>query len=530
MEIKLPEIDIAGTTFFFDINEIVLVQKDDPENKIYFNNMWDHGDYYAFHYSPKTKNYHPVKFRPEGYSDGEVEKLGHLLMNNPVEYVEIPRIGKLDPNGMCRKYGCTREDLLIKSDFEIMVNQDIFKSRMEGTPVTIELAGITYEIDLKYNCLRPKDEQVEEIFLDKYHYDSYIEDAGVYHLLYNIQERRAESSWPDGTEGFTILAVPNLFRLDPIGGNLHYGDDPRWGLLYETLQMHHVADTVPWDDYNIEVMDDELLKLRKDLEDKKQDGEPVINIMGDVFIVDVGQYRLYQKGNEGNILSLHDWQEVEGGYGFYYDTALKNIPREKYDLETTHYVEIPEFTKMAPMEVAEKEKITLRKALVMTDFELMVNKYTFENRLNGQLPYLLLEGNKFLVDVQNGLLRPEYRGDAPEIELSAIQKYYQADQECYHIPYNPVTRTMEDLEYRQINDLPKDVVILSFPSERLMDPVGWNIKHGFDPRMGLKTIGLRNTVIAGRLSDLRTEKSFGQTKRTAVTPPKGKKQKRGRGL
>lgn len=185
---NLPEIEIAGTTFFFDINEIALVQKNDHENKIYFNNMWDNGDYYAFHYSPKTKNYHPVRFRPVGYSDGEVEKLGQLLMNNPVEYVEIPRLGKLDPSGMCRKYGCTREDLLIKSDFEIMVNQDIFKSRMEGTPVTIELAGINYEIDLKYNCLRPKDERVEEIFLDNYHYDSYIEDTGVYHLLYNIQE------------------------------------------------------------------------------------------------------------------------------------------------------------------------------------------------------------------------------------------------------------------------------------------------------------------------------------------------------
>lgn len=111
-----------------------------------------------------------------------------------------------------------------------------------------------------------------------------------------------------------------------------------------------------------------------------------------------------------------------------------------------------------------------------------------------------------------------------------IKKYYQADQECYYIPYNPATRTIADLENRQINDLPKDVVILSFPSERLMDPVGWNIKHGFDPRMGLKTIGLRNTIIAGRVADLGIEKSIGQTKRTAVTPPKRKKQKRGRGL
>lgn len=252
--------------------------------------------------------------------------------------------------------------------------------------------------------------------------------------------------------------------------------------------------------------------------------------MGDIFIVDVEQYRLYQKGNEENILSFRDWQEVEGGYGFYYDAALKNIPRQRYDLETTHYVEIPEFTKMAPMEVAQKENVTLRKALMMTDFELMVNKYTFENRLNGQLPYLLLEGNKFIVDVKNGLLRPEYRGDAPEIELSAIQKYYKADQECYHIPYNPVTRTIEDLEYRQITDLPKDVVILSFPSEKLMDPVGWNIKNGFDPRIGLKTIGLRNTIIAERVAGIRTEKSLGQTKRTALTPPKRKKQKSGRGL
>ena len=56
MEANLPEIELCGTKFQFDIDRLVLIEKKDPNNLLFFNEMLDHLTHYEFFYSKINKN------------------------------------------------------------------------------------------------------------------------------------------------------------------------------------------------------------------------------------------------------------------------------------------------------------------------------------------------------------------------------------------------------------------------------------------------------------------------------------------
>ena len=269
MDRKPTEIEIEGTTFQFDIDKIALIEKNNPNNEIYFTYMRDEETHYSFNYSAASKNYSFIRSAPtlDDLFD-EIER--QQESPEPAIPIKIPRIGVMDPEGMCRKYGCTLQDLEQKSDFEIMVNQDAYNRRLNGEPVTIDLAGKTYEIDVKNNSLRPQDGKGEEILLNDYYYDYYDEDEEVYHLFYNISEKRVSDILSDGTSRRTddrvILEVPNLTLVDPIGRNMQYGYNVKMGLLYDNLKMHHKAKPVPWDVYGIKADGEKVIVQPKNIE------------------------------------------------------------------------------------------------------------------------------------------------------------------------------------------------------------------------------------------------------------------------
>lgn len=430
MESELPEIEIEGTTFLFDIEKIALIEKDNPHNEIYFDNMRDKGTHYSFEYSAVTKNYHFIKSAStfDEIFDGIFEQ---SQISNPAFAIEIPRIGVIDPEGMCRKYGCTQQDIEQKSDFEIMVNQDVYNKRLNGEPVTIDLAGKVYEIDVKNNSLRPQNGAGEEIFLNKYHYDLYYEDDGVYHLFYNISENKVSDVMRDGsrdrTEDRVILEVPNLTYLDPIGTNIEYGYNPQSGLLYSDLTMNHIAKSVPWDFYNIKV------------------------------------------------------------------AAETTVNQEAYDLR--------------------------------------VNK--------GMLPTVDIAGHTFYVDIRMDMLRPKDDFLSKGIVFSDIENYYDEDKRTYTLPYNPKTHEFQEPDYRNIKELPKDLIAVSFPFERLLDRIGWNRHYGFELTHGLAKQGLKlqfeakqipweKTFLVGLIkSNLKTEKN--QQKTTEKQQPTHSKQSKNKG-
>ncbi|WP_204328339.1 hypothetical protein, partial [Stenotrophomonas maltophilia] len=72
------------------------------------------------------------------------------------------------------------------------------------------------------------------------------------------------------------------------------------------------------------------------------------------------------------------------------------------------------------------------------------------------------------------MLRPKDDFLSKGIVFSDIQNYYDEDKRTYTIPYNPKTHEFQEPDYRNIKELPKDLIAVSFPSERLLDRIGWN--------------------------------------------------------
>jgi len=491
MKRRLPVFEIEGTPFYVDISRFALVEYGSPENDISFLDMNDRGSHYDFNYNPRTKNF------SRGKKYGEEEIL-----------VKVPRLGMLDPQAMIEAYGCTSEEVKTRTDYDIIVdhNKNLYDRRIRGELPTIDLAGRLYEVLYEENSLRPKGWQGETVSLDDYRHCYYDEEEATYYLYYDIRENRVvdparENNW-DRMEDCLTVKVRELAALDSLKSSEKEGN-AYTGVIFWNLKLHYVADTIPVKRKEIE--DNESIKLRKEYEKRRKDGLSTIKIKGTEFIIDVNNYQLRERGNESNILYFQDFHEVKNGYGFFFDTNLKNIPKESFNHETVHYVEIPEFVRMAPLEVAEKENISLRRVLQMTDFDLMVNTYMFKERMAGNIPDLVLGSSslqQYYVDLELGMLRPYYPGSVKPILFSQIQKYYDPGNECYTIPYNTSTKAIEDLDFIKTKDISKDVTLFSFPSLKRMDPIGWNLLHGLNPKLGLKQVGLHSVFVAEKIGTL----------------------------
>lgn len=243
MEVSLPEIEIYDTIFQFDIDNLVFIEKDNSNNLFFFNEMQDHLTHYEFYYSTATKN--SPRERPLGPEDdifNESEKSKEEFANSLVK-VKIPRIGELDPVGMMRKYGCTLDDIKNKTDFEIIVDQEVLGRRVGGERVKIDIAGIVYEVDALEHTLKSLNGSGDIIKLLAYRYDYFIEDESCYYLYCNMESGGIVDMLEDQTgKNLIEYKVPDLTDLDPFAviNNLHFLTDLE--LYYQDLKMFHIAE------------------------------------------------------------------------------------------------------------------------------------------------------------------------------------------------------------------------------------------------------------------------------------------------
>ncbi|SHM89854.1 hypothetical protein [Flavobacterium chilense] len=127
----------------------------------------------------------------------------------------------------------------------------------------------------------------------------------------------------------------------------------------------------------------------------------------------------------------------------------------------------------------------------------MVDQKAFDLRINkGLLPTIEIAGHTFYVDVRMDKLRPKDDFLSKGIVFSDIESYYDGDKRTYIIPYNPKTHQFQEPDYRTIVGFPKDLIAVEFPSERLLDRIGWNRKYGMDIKHGLVKQGLKLQFIA----------------------------------
>lgn len=264
---------------------------------------------------------------------------------------------------------------------------------------------------------------------------------------------------------------------------------------------------------------------------------PVINIEGTDFVVDVNKLELAEKENYKNVIPFEDMRYTGNGYTFEYSHKNKNIPGMFARESTT--VRIPEFIILDPIGMANKYHFHIDEIKDKTDFELMVDQKAFDMRVNkGILPTVDIAGHLFYVDIRMDKLRPKDDFLSNGIVFSDIETYYDLGKRTYTIPYNPKTREFQEPDYLNLKELPKDLIAVSFPSERLLDRIGWNRKYGLEITHGLVRNGLKLQFAAKNVpwkktflvdlikSNLKAEKR--QERATKKQQPIQSKQNKGR--
>lgn len=218
---------------------------------------------------------------------------------------------------------------------------------------------------------------------------------------------------------------------------------------------------------------------------------PIINIEGTDFIVDVERFELREKANPLNRINIFDLKDNGSAYTLEYCPQRKNvfIPFVSNKLI---YVNVPPLNKLDPIGMAKKYKQTTKAIEGKTDFAIMVNQRLFDLRVNkGVLPTVKIAGHTFYVDLRMDKLRPKDNFLSNGIVFSDIKKYYDEKKGAYIIPYNPKTLEFQEPDSLTIKEFPKDLMAVSFPSERMLDRIGWNRRYGLELTRELAMTGLK---------------------------------------
>ncbi|MFI5162369.1 MAG: hypothetical protein ACHQHN_13905 [Sphingobacteriales bacterium] len=207
----IPVFTIQGTTFHVDIDQQVLRQTNNLANEISFiNDMLDKGAYYEFLYDPIIKNVPRVPYNDETFNE-----------------VRVPPLVQLDPEGMSAKYGLPVSHLGGKTDFEVMVDQELFVRRLQGQLPRISLGDTEFIINVRRHEIHPASDVTNFINLKELELSP---DGERYHFFLDLATLRAVILDPKMTalpSGVVLAEIPNELRLDPVGCAREYGIDEK---------------------------------------------------------------------------------------------------------------------------------------------------------------------------------------------------------------------------------------------------------------------------------------------------------------
>jgi hypothetical protein len=234
MNRELPTHELKDTLFEVDVYKMELREKANPSNVISFLHMEDRRTHYEMEYDPTEKNlvYNTPFFRDE---------------DHPENYVNVPQMKDLDPQGMAEKYGKTMEEISASCDYELMVGQHPLQERMErGRLPVIDIEGHPFYADMRLGKLRPKDD-FSTMGIDM----SQVYDHSVaHHFLYHIptkteffpNEVKPMTTLP---EDVVLVMVPGPARLDPVGLANRYVKNKDTYLETYPLILYSKATSIP---------------------------------------------------------------------------------------------------------------------------------------------------------------------------------------------------------------------------------------------------------------------------------------------
>jgi len=202
------------------------------------------------------------------------------------------------------------------------------------------------------------------------------------------------------------------------------------------------------------------------------------------FIIDVQNNNIWEKSDPKNTYLL--WQMN--------DLGNKGYAFEHYDQATgrTIVVDLPPLVKLDPEGMARKYNKSQEEIKTSSDFEIMVDQDLLKKRISsGQLPTITIDDHIFYADARIDLLRPKDDFSTMGIRFDELDDYYLVETNSYAFPYNPRTHEIGKLDYDNITEYPKDLLFVEIPDVKVLDPVGWNRRHGWPETDDLKWVGLK---------------------------------------
>ena len=230
-----PIFTIEDTTFLVDTDRQVLRQTNDPGNEISFiNHMQDHGTHYRLLYDL------------DAHCAAE-----DLFDQTRVKVIDIPQLTELDPEGMSEKYSVPVDQLAGKTDFEVIVDQQLLTARHNGIMPQIRIMDDCFHVVLKAHELWPAGHWGPNINLGNL---TISDDGscyeGYYHpVLKSVVEIDAKLiELPDH---IVRIKIPHELRLDPVFAAQIYGMDEREVLRRHPIQKELKAGVIPLSETHI---------------------------------------------------------------------------------------------------------------------------------------------------------------------------------------------------------------------------------------------------------------------------------------
>lgn len=223
---------------------------------------------------------------------------------------------------------------------------------------------------------------------------------------------------------------------------------------------------------------------------------PVIDVHGTDFIVDVANMELREKANMQNVIAIKDMWDDGNNYVFEYSLREKNMPQSMTDEDEIKSFKLAQLIDIDPAGMAEKHGLTVDALAGKTDRDLMMGSAAVQKRLKGNLPTIEIAGDLFYVDLRMDMLRPHNDFLSKGINFSDIDHYYSVERDAYMIPYNPSKREFQEIDPHTITEIPKDLIVISFPLAHELDPIGFNRLHGINEFQGVQQLNVKSHSVA----------------------------------
>jgi len=230
----LPIYQIDDTNFIVDVRNKRLCEQRHPENEISVLDMQYHDSCYVFSFDRVIKN---ISWK----NDSTRLESNHDPKPRDLE-IRMPHMTELDPKSMAVLYKYPVSELKDKTDFEVMVNQQLFRQRQQSKMTSVHIAGQVYYLNLERNVFIPKIAPMPELTIKDFIQNKLTPTMTGYldtenHQLLNPETVREKDLAPSVVR----VDLPNLIAIDPFGVAMAKGWNIKETLLKYPLQKRITA-------------------------------------------------------------------------------------------------------------------------------------------------------------------------------------------------------------------------------------------------------------------------------------------------